>query len=519
MTCQSELELTIVESLLHDPASYSGYEAKWYHLLRHLSVSYSLVILFLRELSPNAFPNPPPLPFDDDNGMLYQQPLSSFNPQGRRFPESAPATPVKPGFQDRLLEIVMPEPLASAPDRSQDSRPFNPASAPNPHRMRRGSIGSLASASSFFGRKRSNSMASTKTDAPSSSSGYRPGKSSLPPVSYPVARRYNGRTYDMPNSRPRSSMSSRPGSVFSVQSSPVTGLIHSPSGIPPVPSLAHGISAYQLNNRISTSTGSSDAGAGRRSAMNSPIGRYGSPTRRDQSNKVEPAFDKPVPYTPGRVPVLRVFVPLSESVPYWPSAAGTAATVNDLRRCGALQIMRPGDLVVNTACKNPQTTEHVLIYVPSLQERLIPLDYRFNPAGHLPAYLDAFKVPPSYYHPLLNAPQIVYLDLKPYASRGIASLRLAWERSDVTVATGARMVAKRYLHTAGFEITPDDPAAAEWHGMISLEAEGTAEGKADIIKRFGGLSPWEVVRERSMSGLVWLRVVDESRRIQAQPQQ
>lgn len=90
------------------------------------------------------------------------------------------------------------------------------------------------------------------------------------------------------------------------------------------------------------------------------------------------------------------------------------------------------------------------------------------------------------------------------------SIRLAFDRRDVTVASGARMAAKRYLHVAGFEISADDPAAAEWQGMVSLEADGTAEGKAEIIRRLhGAKGPWEIVREKSMVGTVWLRMIKE----------
>jgi hypothetical protein len=52
--------------------------------------------------------------------------------------------------------------------------------------------------------------------------------------------------------------------------------------------------------------------------------------------------------------------------------------------------------------------------------------------------------------------------------------------------------------------------------MVSLEAEGTAEGRAEMEARFGSgdpsrcvMGPWEVVRERSMMGSIWLRLVRE----------
>lgn len=95
-------------------------------------------------------------------------------------------------------------------------------------------------------------------------------------------------------------------------------------------------------------------------------------------------------------------------------------------------------------------------------------------------------------------------------------MRLASDRRDVTITSGAKITAKRFLYVAGVEIRPHDKAAAEWHGMVSLEAEGTAEGKADLESRFGPaggrtgpLAPWEIVKEKSMGGTVWLRLVKE----------
>jgi hypothetical protein len=220
----------------------------------------------------------------------------------------------------------------------------------------------------------------------------------------------------------------------------------------------------------------------------------------------------------GRAPILRVFVPVSERVPRWPSSEGAAAAWRELEKCGADKRMRLGDLVVNTALHKPVNTEHVLIYVPFVQHKLVPLEYVHCATGHLPHYLDAFAVSPIYYDPFLPVPQIIYLDLSPWASQGMSSLRIAYDRRDVTVASGARVAAKRYLHVAGVEIRPGDRAAPEWAGMISLEAEGTAEGKADMAARLGNgdpsravMGPWEVVRERSMMGSIWLRLVRENR--------
>lgn len=168
---------------------------------------------------------------------------------------------------------------------------------------------------------------------------------------------------------------------------------------------------------------------------------------------------------------------------------------------------------VNTAISSPRTTEHVLLFVPFVKHLLVPLQYSHLSTGHLPSYLDAFALPPSYYFPFLPAPQVIFLNLGPYREQGLRSMRLASDRRDMTVASGARISAKRFLYVAGVEISSVNKAAPEWHGMVSLEAEGTAEGKAELVRRFGTgsvnetpLAAWEVVKEKSMGGTVWLRV-------------
>jgi hypothetical protein len=158
----------------------------------------------------------------------------------------------------------------------------------------------------------------------------------------------------------------------------------------------------------------------------------------------------------------------------------------------------------NTAIRSPRTTEHILLYDPASQHLLVPLDYSKSPSGHLPPYIDAFTLPPLYYHPLLQ-PIIVHPDLAPYAQLAMTSLRLAYDHKDVIVSTG-RASAKRFIHVTGFE-------AGSW-GMVTLEGEGTGEGKAELERRLGYgdaarvvRGAWEVVREKSMTGTVWLRCV------------
>jgi hypothetical protein len=195
---------------------------------------------------------------------------------------------------------------------------------------------------------------------------------------------------------------------------------------------------------------------------------------------------------------------------HWPSADGAIAVIRELDKSGASRRLKLGDLVVNTAIRQPKTTEHVLVFVPFVKHLLVPLEYTHSVMGHLPKYINAFVLGPSYFHPFLPAPQIVYLDLSPFAVQITRSLRLAQDRRDLVVSSGAVLSAKRYIHVAGFEVRMGDKAAREWFGMVSIEAEGTSEGKREIEKRASGYQgPWEVNREKSMEGMITLRLIKE----------
>lgn len=99
--------------------------------------------------------------------------------------------------------------------------------------------------------------------------------------------------------------------------------------------------------RPRSSFGSTESNRRSERDQNSPV-----PGRRTtfpgmQSARSEPAFDRPMPYIPGRAPVLRVFVPLTDVVRRWPSAEGAVAAIEELEKCGALKRMQLGDLVVS----------------------------------------------------------------------------------------------------------------------------------------------------------------------------
>lgn len=521
-----------LESMLHDVATYSTYSPHWHNLLRHLSLSHTLIVLHLRTFPNAAFPTPAPLPFEEDlvspSSPLQFSPsiasLSGMSPspfsRSRRGSlagsEVASIVGSRPPRSESLMEIVMPEPLA--PSTGIDTG-FDQNVQGNEKLRRKSSISSLASAASLsFGRRRSNS-ASVASARPASALSVSSatialpaGKAGLPPVSFPAAKRYGFKRHvESGSARSRtSSDSGRPLSIFTNGSSPsianqsrLSSTFH-PRNAPPLPELPFGFGNGVPRRDVRSSVSSSDHGRSSRRADYSIM----------RSSRIEPAFDQPIPFVPGRAPLLRVFVPLSNHVRRWPSAEGAAAAMRELDKCGASRRLRLGDLVINTAIARPRSTEHILFFDPSNKHLLIPLEYTLNPCGHLPASVDAFALPPSYYHSFFTDPQVLFLNLAPFANQAYHSIRLAFDRRDVVTASGARVSAKRYLYVAGFQIESTAAVSPSWAGMVSLETEGTAEGRKELERRLGDgdprrvtSGPWEVVAEKSLQGSIWLRIL------------
>jgi len=346
----------LVESLLHDPATYSTYPAQWHNLLRHLSLSHTLIVLHLRSLPPTSFPNLAPIPFEEE-AISHSNSTNSF-PRSRVGSDAGSIMSSQVPKKERLMEIVMPEPLASKPDLESSAH-----GTPVERKViRRSSISSIASAASFsLGRRRSNSTASASV-VPSDvvATPMASGKADLPPVSYPSAKRYGFKRHGDPPSSMRQrtfSETSRPGSIRSMQSS-----THSVA-------LSQWVSSNRQAQFMPPAVPSNRASLTSARSGQSPVHRYGAPLRRDcPTPKAEPAFDKPLPYVQGRVPILRVFVPLSEQVQRWPSAEGAAAAIAELDKCGATRRLRLGDLIVSGRY-GPQLTLRSILLSASLKPR------------------------------------------------------------------------------------------------------------------------------------------------------
>ena len=527
-----------MESLLHNAEAFSTYPAHFKPLLQHLCLSYSLVVLLLRTLPAEAFPSTPPFAFEEEQTLAsagMPKSMSSLSLASAAHSRRAQGGAVGGSWElgsrpkhvpraERPVELVMPEPLGAPKNQGDEVETIVPPPTPQTsmhHRRRSSGSASIISWTSKARRGSAPSEAGIRSPAMLSDKKF-------PPVSFPSAKRYVFKGYGdpvAPRQRTTSeSGGSRPGSIFSVEES-----------------IAPRNRAPKLNNKRSpsgmdlNSTWGGRPGTGRNSpiAQSSSGLRFTSMTSERNLNSyspdpsrwgsrtpepIEPAFEKPIPYVVGRAPILRVFVPLSPEIPAWPCAEGAAQARRELERCGAWGKLRIGDVIVNTALQEPLLPRHLMLYIPTMQPFLCPLEYRFGEQGHLPGYLDAFTIPPSFYYPLLfSGPYVIHLDLGPWADAAVETLRLAFARSDITTTRGDKVTAKRYLHVIGFEINAQTKhqAVDDWFGMVSIEAEGTAEGRRELLRRLGRdgqgrrvqphRGPYEVVRDKSLGGNIWLR--------------
>ncbi|CDZ96950.1 hypothetical protein [Phaffia rhodozyma] len=298
--------------------------------------------------------------------------------------------------------------------------------------------------------------------------------------------------------------------------------------------------------------------------------RYLSPSSRASTPQpVEPLFlSATSPYRYNRAPVVEIVVPLPTGV-RWPSGSALKLCHQALARSGLLSKMKLGDLVENLAISHPRRTTHpsgwttgTMVFVPPFLQPLssahstltISRSMALSPAQsqglppfrpcHLPPTLDMFLLPPTYFHAVLPAPYIVFLDISPFEQAVRASLRLAHQRNELSSTSGQTLFVDLWIHEAGFYIgeskyNEDDgvgewresemgkrkaagdqgEAGNPWNGtMVTLEADGTKEGRDEILNRitpegnsspFANRHPWEIVGSKSTRGSVWLKLVRE----------
>lgn len=287
---------------------------------------------------------------------------------------------------------------------------------------------------------------------------------------------------------------------------------------PPVPAFAQPLrkSASKDGSWTSIPNGGSSSGRGSHSASTSFLGgnkwettsssesSSGRVTRRRSENQlVEPAFlSLTSPYRYGRAPLVKIVVPFLADV-VWPSGPALKLCHRHLDTTGLLSKMKLGDLVENLAVswrvRNVEGatgggwTTGTMVYIPPYLHPLSTTHSHLgqqaatvnSPSGsapssasggskvaHLPASLNMFLLPPTYYHSVVPPPYIIYLDLQPFAAKINETLRLANQRGEVLSAGGDVLSLDQWVHEAGFFVEEPGP----WEGtMVTLEADGTKE--------------------------------------------
>ncbi|KAI8986861.1 hypothetical protein BD414DRAFT_415743 [Trametes punicea] len=262
-----------------------------------------------------------------------------------------------------------------------------------------------------------------------------------------------------------------------------------------------------------------------------------------------------------RAPLLQVFVPSPEGE--WLSDASVLECERELKRAGVLHLLRPGDVVWDTAVGDEGNVGR-MVWDGSY---LIDLDYTYSRSGDLPRYLPTLAFPPSYFHRVVrtmgSGNPICHIDVAPWGEEIAANLQLIQDRTKTETPQGGHHMVVRWVHRSSFTIrasasgkplriaVPRDvgpgpgPGGAwfvdpGWYGTVVVEAEGTNEGLADLQARCRGAFPprapgaaataagmsleraareeaqrrvFRILREKSRPGEIWIRTVTDKERL------
>lgn len=222
-----------------------------------------------------------------------------------------------------------------------------------------------------------------------------------------------------------------------------------------------------------------------------------------------------------RAPVLRVFVPCNVLSP-----DAIAACETQLHAGGLWQYLSTGDVVCNFGYvpSTPDGTQSQLDLSPEERSTsrntwllfdgntLLP----FSPPAP-PPLLDPLSLPsPFYYTHLMSSNVNPTFIFAPPGGGGVPETSLINTATRVPSphSPSGWAMAKRYMWIArarvgmGF-MDVDDGLGEGWRGEWVLEAEGTREGRQTLIDCISGLAGeifvWELVREKSGGGRIWLR--------------
>ncbi|QRW20854.1 F-box-like protein [Rhizoctonia solani] len=247
---------------------------------------------------------------------------------------------------------------------------------------------------------------------------------------------------------------------------------------------------------------------------------------REQAECMHPDGDFRSPlFKSGGAPLLRVFVPSKEGA--WLSDASVLDCEKELKRAGALGVLRIGDVIWDAAVGEGNAGRMVWGMEITWW---YDLDYTYSTTGELPKYIHSLAFSPSYWHKIIrtsNSP-LCHIDLTPYAAEIARNIQLVQDRVQTETHTVVRWVHRsRFQTRSGLPIPSASPPATVdrmWDGYIVVEVEGTNEGLADLQARVGnsvrlfpaktagmefgpptGKSPFRLLRSSSRPGEIWIR--------------
>ncbi|KAH7884437.1 hypothetical protein F5I97DRAFT_1811739 [Phlebopus sp. FC_14] len=223
-----------------------------------------------------------------------------------------------------------------------------------------------------------------------------------------------------------------------------------------------------------------------------------------------------------RAPVLRVFVPCSVLSP-----AAVTACEEQLVAARLWQHLSTGDIVCNLGYvpSSPDPGEEALDS-PFDDEKSDPRNtwLVFNGSALIPftppappPLTDPLSLPsPFYYTHLMPSQSNPQFAFAPPGGGTVPELTLVQAVSRVRSPHSPKgwAIAKKYMWVArarvgmGF-VDVDDGLGEGWRGEWVLEAEGTHEGRQTLVDCLSGASGevfiWQMVREKSGGGRIWLR--------------
>lgn len=269
------------------------------------------------------------------------------------------------------------------------------------------------------------------------------------------------------------------------------------------------------HRRFASADLSSDSSVG---VSPSPPSRNSITGRRPSFVRVASPHDLDMATSRVRAPILRVFVPCSVL-----SEVSIQECEDQLMEVGLWRHLSTGDIVYNLGYV-PPTPDESSSSDDDLAEQsryawrkwlifngycLVPF---FPPAP--PPLEDSLALPSPFYYahilPAFTSP-IYFLKLPPYDDIPDLMLVHASTRVRSPPSPNGFATVKKYVWTATLWRQEMDGMGEGWYGEWVLEADGTREGREAIIECLKGddtgLWECEVVRERSSTGRLWLRLV------------